>query len=198
MKHILILILLPLTFIVMVSSCDVPPPTPDCDFTNGFHDFDGIVLKYKDNLEKPFNWESDHDKDNPPDLKVDNMMKGVMTDNSLSTEDDPKITLTLTGVKCYGTEDRVYTDDNDVGFESLDNGPKIQAMVNLKLEIKSAEYNGTKCYWEREYIDVVGSGVHPTGEIEGVWLSSNKANDDGDERAVYVHASFNDYIYNYQ
>lgn len=181
----------------MASRCedDSNSPPPDCVFTNGHHDFDGIILKYNDNYEEPSFWKSDHD--NNSDLKVDNIMMGVMTENYLSTVDDPKITLTLTGIKCSGTENRVYTDDKDVGWESLNNGPTIQAKVNLKLEIKSAEYKGTKCYWEREYIDK-GSGFHYTDEIEGVWVSTNKANDDGRERAVYVHNSFNDYIYNYQ
>lgn len=200
MKNKYILILLPLTFILMTSACEDPPgennvPPEECDFSNGKHDFDGIILQTSI-VNKPFNWDSDHDVNG--DDNVDDKMLGIFDNNPLASEDNPKITLTLTGVGCTGTENRVYTEEADVYPEVLYNAPTVQDKADIKLEIKSAEYSEKVCYWEREFLKVAGGGFHSTGIIFGVWQPTTKAMDDGDERSVYVHNSFNDYIYNYQ
>lgn len=185
-------------FAFLFITCE-PQVTPPCEIENDLtHDFDGMELDFPI-TNAPFFYEDDHDW-NPNDGKVDDVLLGIIENNHNARNDDGQITLTMTGRTCDGSKNRVYTSDDvgDVFYTVLQNGPATGYEVDLKLEIKSADYDYKKCYWERRYLEVSGfAWSHPTGTLYGTWISSNKAMDDGNERNVYVHNTFNGYIYNF-
>ncbi|MFW5761872.1 MAG: hypothetical protein ACOCXH_12925 [Cyclobacteriaceae bacterium] len=194
-----ILYLLPLTLMVFTSCHEFVQVDPvPCDIGMDLnHDFDGLELDYQASL-APQLFEEDHDLNSTG--KVDSELLGLVDQNTNALNDDAQITLTMTGRDCEGSQKRVYTrnDLGDISCRSLYNGPVTGYIVDLKLEIKSAEYNYKRCYWDRRYIENSGmKWSHPTGILYGTWISSNRAMDDGTERNVYVHNSFNGYIYNY-
>ena len=190
-----------MSFLLVMVACKrpdltEPKPPPSCNFTNtGNINFSELRLDWQDDYE-PYDWKQDHPN------TIETFEEILNDDNNTFGNNNSRIKLTMDGNgACEGVSTVIY-DESDpyaYSFSMLSNTPYTTTLYNgvkISLVIKSAEYGGYICRWEKQYI--AGSNTNSLSGHDiarGRWISSSRTSDNGKRMRVYVHTMFNEYIY---
>jgi len=145
---------------------------------------------------KPVNWETDHHN------IIEDFQEILDDSYNFFGQNDSRVKLTMTGTNCKGDMTVKYdkADPSAYSFSMLNNTPYSSDVytVTVDLLIESADYDGYRCVWKKQYTEAVGSNTNTlcgSNINKGKWMSSTRVKDDGKMIRVYVNTMFNEYTY---
>ena len=185
----------------MIVGCNEAPPLTDCSYKeNGTLTFVEMHLLIPDN-NKPAMFDSDHSTTYTGYCES---FTNILDNNLSSTSDDASVSLIVSCSDCNGDYTKMYEKTpppSNYSYNQLYDTPiePDYGIDKVVLTVTSADYGNYYCKWDATFMrsDFSTQTSIQAGDIVGTWHPKSKAQEDGKPKVVYVHDTFNNYIYTY-